>query len=202
MKRKELRDDEMPALARIISDAILADRIIDEEEIANYKELLGDAPDSKLVYKDKSSGKEVSFKDKSLAFAVETLKSTEAKECLDRVLDRIIHSDGVCSSSEAKFQIALDYYFNHNEIHTLCGKICHKYEIKSFKLYDMLLGQNFVFYTENHKDKELNDEISRNYSIISNLLASIGFQFVYIPELAKLYSDKGKLNLRRKLPPR
>lgn len=183
MKWQDIEYRQQVALARIISDAILADKIIDEDEIRKYKELVGGDSASTLFYDAKTF---------PLAHAVDVLQrnTSEGRKYIKEILNDIITSDGVCSPSEAKLQTALDYCINQNEIQIVSNKPVHKYKIKSFRLYDLFLGQKFVLYIESDYNVNLNNEIIQNYDIISNLLASIGFQFIYIPKLAKLYSNK------------
>ena len=181
----ELEYRKKVALARVISDAILADKIIDEEEIKKYQDLVGHESTQRLFYDA------MTF---PLAHAVEMLQcnTIEENEFVSGILETMVISDGVCSPSEAKFQTALEYCLKHNEIHFVGGKPSRKYEIKSFRLSDLYLGKRFVFYIEDKYNHKANAEIQQNYSIISRLLASIGFQFIYIPRMAQLYKDKGR----------
>ena len=171
------------AIARIISDAILADKIIDENEIRRCRELVGNDAASNLFYDAKTF---------PLGHAVDVLQSnsSEEKEYIGDILEQIIGSDGVCTPSEAKLQTALDYCVTQNELRWVLGKPYRKYELKSFKLSDLFIGQRFVFYVEKDYDERINSEIIQNYTVISHLLASIGFQFIYIPKLAQLYTSK------------
>lgn len=183
MEWQELEYQKRVAVARVLSDAILADKIIDEDEIKKYRELVGRDSVSSLFYDAKTF---------PLAHAVDVLQhnSSEEKKYISDILKGIIISDGICSPSEAKLQTALDYCINQNELHWITNKPFRKYEIKSFKLSDLFIGQRFVFYIENEFNEKINSEIVQNYTVISHLLASIGFQFIYIPKLARLYSSK------------
>lgn len=182
MKWQELEYQQKVAVARIVSDAILADKIIDVDEIKKYQELVGSDYESDLFYKSKKF---------HLAHAIDVLQrnTTEIKDFVYKILYDIIFSDGICSPSEAKFQTALDYCLRQNNVRIVLNKPYNKYEIKSLKLSDLFIGQRFVFYIEGKYNDAMNTEIIKNYSIISHLLASIGFQFVYIPKLAQLYTD-------------
>ena len=194
MEWKKLNEEIKPATARIISDIILADKIIEEDEISTYNKLV--SSDSSV---EESKEKELFHKAKelSLSEAVDKLQEflkhdPTAQEQLSIILKEIIISDGVCSSSEAILQTALDFCIKKNKYHITSGKTFHKYQITSFKLNNLSIGQKFVFYIEEHYDQEKNLEISRNYFVISQILASIGFQFIYIPAIAKIYRDKGE----------
>ena len=183
MEWQDLEYQKKVAVARVLSDAILADKIIDEEEIKKYRELVGNEFVSSLFYDAKTF---------PLAHAVDVLlhNSSEEKKCISNILKGIIISDGICSPSEAKLQTALDYCINQNELHWISNRPFRKYEIKSFKLSDLFIGKRFVFYIENEFNEKINSEIVQNYTVISHLLASIGFQFIYIPKLARLFSSK------------
>ena len=175
MKWQELEYQQKVAVARIVSDAILADKIIDVDEIRKYQELVGSDYESDLFYKSKKF---------HLAHAIDVIQrnTTEIKDFVYKILYGIIFSDGICSPSEAKFQTALDYCLRQNNVRIVLNKRYNKYEIKSLKLSDLFIGQRFVFYIEEKYNDAMNTEIIKNYSIISHLLASIGFQFVYIPK--------------------
>lgn len=183
MEWHDLDYQKKVAVARVLSDAILADKIIDEVEIEKYRELVGNDSMSSLFYDAKTF---------PLAHAVDVLQynSLEERKYILDVLNKIIIHDGVCSSAEAKLQIAIDYCLNRNEVHWVLGRPIRKYEIKSLRLSDLFIGQRFVFYIESDYKEKVNSEIIRNYTIISNLLSSIGFQFIYIPKLAQLYASK------------
>lgn len=184
MEWQELYYQHKVAIARIISDAILADRIIDEEEIKKYRELVGNDTAADLFYDAKTF---------PLSHAVDVLyhNTSDEKEYISNILNSMIISDGVCTPSEARLQTALDYCINQNKVQWAAGKPQRKYEINSLKLSDLFIGKRFVFYIEKEYNKAINSEIVQNYTIISHLLASIGFQFIYIPSLAQLYADKG-----------
>ena len=183
MEWNDLEYRKKVAIARVLSDAILLDKIIDEDEIKKCRELVGDDSVSNIFYDAKTF---------PLSHAVNVLQqnSSEEKKYISEVLNSMIISDGVCSPSEAKFQTALDYCINQNKIHSVNNKPCRKYEIRSFKLSDLFIGQRFIFYIENEYNVRVNSEIKENYTVISHLLASIGFQFIYIPKLAELYASK------------
>ena len=127
MEWQDLEYQKRVAVARVLSDAILADKIIDEGEIKKYRELVGRDSASSLFYDAKTF---------PLAHAVDVLQhnSSEEKKYISDILKGIIISDGICSPSEAKLQTALDYCINQNELHWITNKPFRKYEIKSFKL--------------------------------------------------------------------
>ncbi len=183
MKWQELVDDKKIALARVLFDAILVDKVIDEKEIYRYQELVGNDAEHKLFSMAKML---------TLAGAVEKWQkcSEEEKGYFHAILNDVILSDGVCSPSEAKFVTAMDYCILRNASFWCNNLQKNKYELKSFKIDDMSIGHRFVFYVEEKENKNLNKEIKEYYSVISNLLASIGFQFIYIPMLVDLYTQK------------
>ncbi len=185
MEWQDLIESQQKALARVLSDAILADKVIDENEINRYQELVGNNVEHKLF----SQAKQL-----TLAKAVEIWQkcSEDQKKYFHDILKGVIKSDGVCSPAEAKFLTAIDYCVSHNQLFWHNNRQITKYELKSFKLGDMPMGHRFVFYVEDKDNKELNNEIVEHYGIISNLLASIGFQFIYIPKLVELYILKGE----------
>ena len=80
--------------------------------------------------------------------------------------------------------LAIDYFLKKN------NATYTKYDIQSFKLTDIFIGKRFVLYVDNNaSSKSL--EVEQNYDLIVNLLASIGFQFIYIPKIVEQYKKKG-----------
>lgn len=178
------------AMARIIYDLIMADKVIDEKEIEKFANLFG---------KDNSRELFLSAQEKTFADAVKSLKGADENpkdndavmrinarkrrrnaETALNIVNEMAQSDGFCAPSEAILLLAIEYYLKKNDLHYT------RYDLQSFKLTDIFIGKRFVLYADDSgSSKSCN--IDENYDVIVNLLASIGFQFIYIPKLIEHY---------------
>lgn len=192
---KEFGKDQRIALARIVYDLVMADKIIDEQEIAKFVALFGKENDHAIF----RQAQELSF---AKAVKLLTLSYNEKNENdLARefhaaqkyvqlskaagIINEIARSDGFCAPTEAILLLALDYYLLKN------NSTYSKYDIQSFKLTDIFIGKRFVLYVDNNTSNK-NLEVEKNYDLIVSLLASIGFQFIYIPRIVEQYRSKGE----------
>lgn len=190
---KELNKEQRIALARIVYDLIMADKIIDDEEVKMFAELFGEEDKRELFRKaqELSFSKAIKllglpYSDGELTEAVKRAYSKQRRKEAETalgVLTDTANSDGFCAPSEAILLLAIDYYLNKN------NSSYSQYDIQSFKLTDVFIGKRFVLYVDNN-ESSVDLEISQNYELITNLLASIGFQFIYIPKIVKQYKSK------------
>lgn len=191
---KDLERDQRIALARIVYDLIMADKIIDDKEVAKFADLFGKENNRALF----RQAQELTFAkamkllampsdDSNDSDAIRKMhynqRQRQAKKAAD-IVSETAGSDGACAPSEAILLLAINYYLKkNNDTYT-------KYDVQSFKLTDIFIGKRFVLYVDDSaSSKSL--EVEENYDLIANLLASIGFQFVYIPKIAEQYRKKG-----------
>lgn len=191
---KDLGKDQRIALARIVYDLIMADKIIDDEEVAKFAKLFGEENNRILFHK----AQELTFakaiklltqpsddnNDNEVIRKVHADQRRRQAEKAANIVSETASSDGFCAPSEAILLLAIAYFLKKN------NATYSKYDIQSFKLTDIFIGKRFVLYVDNNaSSKSL--EVEQNYDLIVNLLASIGFQFIYIPKIVEQYKKKG-----------
>ena len=178
------------SMARIIYDLIMVDKVIDEKEIEKFTSLFG---------KDNRRELFQSAQEKTFADAVKSLKGpgenptdndavrrmnaskrSRNAETAMNIVNEMAQSDGFCAPSEAILLLAIEYYLKKNDLYYT------KYDLQSFKLTDIFIGKRFLLYVDDSVSSK-SCEIEKNYDLIVNLLASIGFQFIYIPKLVEHY---------------
>ena len=108
--------EQRTAMARIISDMIKADNIIEESEIKDMKKLMSEYA---ITHQEMSDARKIRFTD-----AVNTLKELPLKErqaFFDHIY-RIALSDNICVPREALLLIALQYCLIDTDKKTDNGK--------------------------------------------------------------------------------
>ena len=191
---KDLGKDQRIALARIVYDLIMADKIIDDEEVVKFAKLFGEENNRILFHQ----AQELTFakaiklltqpsddnNDNEVIRKVYAYQRRRQAEKAANIVSETASSDGFCAPAEAILLLAIDYFLKKN------NATYTKYDIQSFKLTDIFIGKRFVLYVDNNaSSKSL--EVEQNYDLIVNLLASIGFQFIYIPKIVEQYKKKG-----------
>ena len=177
-------------MARIIYDLIMADKVIDEKEVEKFVNFFGKessrylfqcAQEQTFADAVKSlNGPGANPKDNDVTRKINADKRLQRAETASNIVNEIASSDGFCAPSEAILLLAIEYYLKKND------SFYTKYDIQSFKLTDIFIGKRFVLYTDTSGSSK-SCEIEENYDLIVNLLASIGFQFIYIPKLVEHY---------------
>lgn len=191
---KDLGKDQRIALARIVYDLIMADKIIDDEEVVKFAKLFGEENNRILFHQ----AQELTFakaiklltqpsddnNDNEVIRKVHADQRRRQAEKAANIVSETASSDGFCAPAEAILLLAIDYFLKKN------NATYTKYDIQSFKLTDIFIGKRFVLYVDNNaSSKSL--EVEQNHDLIVNLLASIGFQFIYIPKIVEQYKKKG-----------
>lgn len=189
---KELGKDQRIALVRIVYDLVMADKIIDEQEIAKFVDLFGKKDNHALfrTAQELSFSQAVKLLNQPLTSsandygeAFQSAKREKELEIIKDIINEIARSDGFCAPAEAILLVALDYFLWKNDANRT------RYDVQSFKLTDIFIGKRFVLYVED-KTNSKTIEVEKDYDLITNLLASIGFQFVYVPKLVEQYKQK------------
>lgn len=190
----EFGREQRVAIARVISDLIMADKIIDDEEIWKFSSLFG-TDNNRNLFRD-AQGITFAQALKLLTYPMESnndvehikklnlLKRKKYAETAANILMETANSDGLCLPSEAIILQSIDYYLRKNNADY------SKYDIQSFQLTDLFIGDRFILYAD-FSNSAISSVIEEHYQLIVNLLSSIGFQFIYIPKIVEQYKNKG-----------
>ena len=181
MEKLHLDRTQKIAFARIISDLIEADFIVEESEMDFFEDIISknglNISESMLVEAKKMD----------LAKAVSILKELdlERREQIIDCLKDLALSDGTCVPLEAIQIFALEQAMEHD---------AYIYSVPS---KDIGIGNMKVIYIENDNDTKIAKEIESNYRSISNEFALAGFDFVHIPFVVNDYKRMSLDYLRK-----
>lgn len=175
--------EERIAFARIISDLIEADFIVEEDEMTSLDEII-DRKDSLDNKYKKNSDLKISMsmlseaKTKTFAEAVTILQNIRDEKRRKIIMDRLCKtslSDGNCVPLEALQIMAVKYALERN------GQV---FSIPAGSSY---IENMKVLYIENQNNTETDTYIRSHYRAISNEFRLAGFDFVYIPQIVEDY---------------
>lgn len=161
------------AIARIISDLIKADNIIEKEEIEQYKRVIADfnITDEELI----------KAQDITLTRAMNDIKklTDDDKNKLHDSLLNTANADNACVAREALILLTLQLILKDTD---------NKYELLSYDTHGSYTNDKYVIYLESDEVHEINEEIKKEYDHIVNLLKLWKFDFVYLPKVAERFS--------------
>ena len=172
---------EREAVARIFSDLIEADFIVEDSEMKCFEEIISPA-------KFKISNETlIESKSRTFAWAINKLKAVKPqdKETIKKELYNLALYDGVCVPLEALQIMAITF--------ALDGK-AEVFSIPSNNNYAD--GMN-ILYIENEDNTEQDEYIKNHYRSISLEFQAAGFQFVYIPKIVEDYKKMPSKYLRK-----
>ena len=164
--------EERIAFARIISDLIEADFIVEEEEMESFDRIRNEK-DFSITMSMLSEAKTMTF-----AEAVGTLQALRDEAKKSRIREKLQHmslSDGTCVPLEALQIMAVNY--------ALDGKA----QVFSIPEGSSFIENMKVIYIENEDHTPTDAYIRQHYRAISNEFRLAGFNFVYIPQIADDY---------------
>lgn len=180
--------EERIAFARIISDLIEADFIVEEDEMTSLDEIIKreDSSEKKetSAKKEKDSDFRITMsmlseaKTKTFAEAVSTLQGIRDESSRKIMMDRLCKtslSDGTCVPLEALQIMAVKYALEGK------GQV---FSIPSGSSY---IENMKVLYIENEDNTATDAYIRNHYRAISNEFRLAGFDFVYIPQIVEDY---------------
>jgi len=166
---------ERIAIVRVFVDLIKADTIVDVGEMEMYA----------WVKKEYKITKEIerAAAGCSLSTALQTLSKSDSatREKLLAECAEMTVSDGFCATQEALLMIAI----NHCLFDTTVGSA----EVLSIHTPEVAIDDNQVIYVECAYNESINAEIRQNYRQIYNEFRLAGFNFVYVPFVAKHYQQ-------------
>ena len=172
---------ERIAIARIVSDMIKADNIIEESEIEmlnKFKSIYN--IDSHIL----SEARHVKFS--TAVSNLEGLEDTEKIEIFKTIQSMAI-ADGVCVPREALLLLALRYAFgivrdpkNHKKLIINHNK---KVRLISCPTGETAITSQYVIFIEGNYNEAVNESIKKNFEVNVLHLRQWGFDFIYIPSL-------------------
>src|SRR5574344_830139 len=168
-----MKREEKVAIVRILSDLIKADAIIDAGEMEKYAELKNKYNISK---NEEKLGTKTTLAE---AFSViseadDDLKNSFYSDCLDMTV-----SDGFCARSEALLMIALKMILDPDM--SECVKLI------SILKPAFSIASSSILYIESQYNEGVNNAIQKNFRTIYKEAQISGFNFIYIPNIARHY---------------
>lgn len=166
--------EERVAFARIISDLIEADFIVEKDEMKFFEEVK-DTKDFRITI-------DMLFEAKTMSFAeavcvLQKIKDKKKKKLIKDKLYEMSLSDGACVPLEALQIIAVKYALEGK------GQV---FSIPSGSSY---VENMKVLYIENEDNTDADAYIRSHYRAISNEFRLAGFDFVYIPQIVEDYKQ-------------
>lgn len=169
------------AFARIISDLIEADSIIEDTEIDFFESVM----DKFHISRDML----IEAKKRSFEWAVNVLRGLDAEQvaAVKEILHSQALSDGTCVPSEAL------------QIMAVCYALDNDGEVFSIPSSHSVVENGKVIYVDSDDNSDVNRFIQQNFRSIANELKLAGFDFVYIPRIAEDYKRMGENYLRKSI---
>ena len=172
--------EQRTAIARIISDMIKADNIIEESEIKDMKQLMFDYS---ITHQEMSDARKIRFTD-----AVNTLKELtlkERKKFFNHIYG-IAMSDNICVPREALLLIALQYCLIENDRKEVIGNMSkQKPYLISCPTGETSFNDQYMVYLESSYDETRNEELKRHFRLLVTIARLSGFNFIYIPKMVE-----------------
>lgn len=165
---------ERISIARIFSDLIMADRIVDTGEMECWRKVCRDYD---LDHDIRTTARDISFAD-----AVKTICASSDRSLAHDMLgdcSAMTVSDGFCAHSEALLMIALKIMLSEGGY--LIGDV---YSIPRAS-FDIDIAT--AIYVEGDDDPETNEAIRIHYRSIFKEFQLTGFHFIYIPKIIEHY---------------
>lgn len=174
------------AISRIISDMIKADNIIEETEILDMKRLM---VDYSLSHQDMEAARNIKFSD--AVPVLRELSQNDRKELMKKIYG-IAQSDNVCVPREALLLIALRYCLLDDNKKDTEGRPLPKPYLVSCATGEATLNDQYMVYIESSYDKEINEQLERNFRLLVTLSRLSGFNFIYIPKMVSEFQNMRK----------
>jgi hypothetical protein len=170
------------ALARIVSDMIKADNIIDESEIEMLNRFKVDYNLDQEVLKEAHRMK--------FSEAVSEMKEIPDNKKMEvfNIIRKVALVDGICVPREAMLLLAMQYSLG---IDLDQNRIIREEGINliSCPTGENTINSQYVIYIEGQFNQQINDDIEREFKLNVLKLRQWGFDFIYIPSLIKEFSQ-------------
>lgn len=166
---------EKISITRVVSDLIKADSVIDSREMQLFRTV-------KEAYRlNRECLNDMRFM--TFSDAVNNLRFMDSRDRTEllNLFKKITLADGMCNKDEALLMMALLY----------CLEDDYDAEMVHVQVpqQGLQLENSQVIYVEARYDKEINKVIQDNYQQIENAMRLAGFDFAYIPQIAKTYRE-------------
>lgn len=166
--------NQKTAIARILSDLIKADNIIENQEIEEYNRII------KLLEISQQNLIEAQGITLADAFKIAKTMSRSDKESLWNELRRTASSDDACVAREALILLSLE---------KMMYDTADKYGMVSYDTMGSYTTDKYVIYIESEEMPAINDDIIADYEHIVNMLKLWKFDFIYIPRFAQRFGE-------------
>lgn len=166
------------ALARIISDMIRADNIIEESEIRDMKSFISKYS---IAQTEMSDARNMRFSE--AVTVLQDLPNRERQDIFDCIYKMAL-SDNICVPKEALLLMALKYCLLENDKNNVAHKQRKPYLI-SCPTVDSSMNDQYMVYLESDYDEHINSEIQKNFELLVTRARINGFNFIYIPKMVE-----------------
>ncbi len=179
-----MKANEKVAIARIFSDLIKADRIVDIGEMEYWEKIC-----SKYSF-----DKDIEIQAQNISFAdalsiicksdIQGLREDLLEDCRSMTV-----SDGFCAHSEALIMIALVLMLDDSQ----------PYSVESISIPQARFNIDIAtaLYIESEYDEQTNSAIQNDYRSIFKEFQLAGFHFVYLPNIINHYKQTDEILFRK-----
>ena len=156
------------AIARILSDLIKSDKIIEKSEITLFNTL---QEQFGITQQDRIEAQSI-----TITHAMTCVRDLDddKKQILQQALLQTAKADNQCVAKEALILLALKYILEDND---------GKYEVLSCDTRGAYIEDKFIMYIESDEYEDINDDILCDLEGICDKLSLWNFNFVYIPNI-------------------
>ena len=156
------------AIARILSDLIKSDKIIEKSEITLFNTL---QEQFGITQQDRIEAQSI-----TITHAITCVRDLDddKKQILQQALLQTAKADNQCVAKEALILLALKYILEDND---------DKYEVLSCDTRGAYIEDKFIMYIESDEYEDINEDILCDIEGICDKLSLWNFNFVYIPNI-------------------
>lgn len=171
------------AMARIISDMIKADNIIEDGEIRDLKQLMDRYA---ITRQNMSDSRNIRFSD--AVTILQELSKIDRQHFFDAIYNIAI-SDSLCVPREVLYLIALQYCLVEHDRKDSNGNRMPKPYLISCPTGESSISDQYMVYLESEYSKEHNAEIIKDFRLLVTQCRLNGFNFVYIPKMVEEFKE-------------